>query len=184
MPNCAVNGTDLYYESHGSGPALIFIHGAGGNHASWWQQIPAFEHGHRVVVYDQRGFGHTADPEGKGRAAFGDDLAGLLDALAIERAVLVAQSLGGGAALAMAASQPGRVRGLVVADTLVGFDLPDDIARPMAAARARTEGLPQLERVLGPATRARRPDLARLYAQIAGFNRYSVATVPARGRRR
>ena len=36
-PNC-----DIYYEETGNGPAIIFAHGAGGNHLSWWQQIPLF----------------------------------------------------------------------------------------------------------------------------------------------
>jgi pimeloyl-ACP methyl ester carboxylesterase len=42
MPRARINGADLYYEEHGSGPALVFVHGGGGNHRSWWQQVPAF----------------------------------------------------------------------------------------------------------------------------------------------
>ncbi len=34
MPVEQVNGIDLYYESHGEGPAVVFLHGAGGNHIS------------------------------------------------------------------------------------------------------------------------------------------------------
>jgi pimeloyl-ACP methyl ester carboxylesterase len=178
MPLFAVNGTELYYESHGAGPPLVFVHGAGGNHASWWQQVPAFASDHRVIVYDQRGFGNSPDPDGRGRAAFADDLAGLLDALAIERAIVVAQSLGGGAALGLVQRRPERLRGLVLADTLLGFAEPDELAARLAETRRQTKDLPQARRVLGHTTLARNPALAMLYAQISSFNRYAVGTVP------
>ena len=42
MPFAPINGIDLYYEIHGAGPAVLFAHGQGGNHLSWWQQIPFF----------------------------------------------------------------------------------------------------------------------------------------------
>ena len=43
MPSIALkDGASLYYEVHGKGPALVFAHGLGGNHASWWQQVPVF----------------------------------------------------------------------------------------------------------------------------------------------
>ena len=55
----------LYYESVGSGPALIFLHGLGGDHLSWWQQVPHFMRWYRCVTLDQRSFGfpNEAGPE-------------------------------------------------------------------------------------------------------------------------
>lgn len=47
MPKAAVNGIQLYYESHGEGPAIVFAHGRGGNHLSWWRQVPAFSDDYR-----------------------------------------------------------------------------------------------------------------------------------------
>lgn len=38
MPTVRTNDIDLYYEVAGAGPAVVFAHGAGGNHLSWWQQ--------------------------------------------------------------------------------------------------------------------------------------------------
>ena len=43
MPLLSLNGIDLYYESNGEGESVTFLHGAGGNHASWWQQVPSFQ---------------------------------------------------------------------------------------------------------------------------------------------
>ena len=65
MPYAPVNGTDLYYTDHGSGPAIVFAHGVGGNHASWHHQVPYFRRWYRVITPDVRGFGNTVDvPEG------------------------------------------------------------------------------------------------------------------------
>ncbi len=67
MPYAAVNGINLYYELHGSGPAVVFAHGAGGNHLSWWQQIPVFSPRFRCIPFDHRAFGLSRDGEGEAR---------------------------------------------------------------------------------------------------------------------
>ena len=107
-----------------------------------------------------------------------DDLAGLLDHLKIERPVLVAQSLGGGACAGFTVRHPARVGGLALCDTLVGIRLPPEIADRMDEVANRTAGMPQVMRVLGPRTRERFPELALLYTQLASFNAYSVGNMP------
>jgi len=58
MPFMVKDGFRLYYEdTGGNAPALLFLHGAGGNHLSWWQQVPVFAEEYRCVTVDQRGFG-------------------------------------------------------------------------------------------------------------------------------
>jgi pimeloyl-ACP methyl ester carboxylesterase len=178
MPYCPVNGIELYYEVHGDGPPVVFVHGAGGNHASWFRQTLVFSDSRRVVVYDQRGFGNSTDVENRGRSGMVDDLAALLDHLKIERTVLVAQSLGGGTCAGFTVRNPGRVAGLALCDTLVAMQLPTDVAATMQDVQTRTRGLPQTIRVLGPKTRERHPDMALLYTQLASFNVYSVGNMP------
>ncbi len=178
MPYCQVNGIELYYEVHGEGAPVVFVHGAGGNHASWFHQILAFTKSCRVIVYDQRGFGNSKDVEKRGRSAMVDDLLGLLDHLKVERTALVAQSLGGGTCAGFTVRHPARVAGLALCDTLVGMLLPPDIAATMAENNKRTTGLSQVIRVLGPKTRERFPDLTLLYTQLASFNVYSVGNMP------
>ena len=96
MPYAPINGTQMFYESHGEGPAMVFAHGRGGNHLSWWQQVAAFNDRFRCITFDHRGWGLTAGADGvPDREGFVNDLAALLDYLEIDRAVLVAQSMGG-----------------------------------------------------------------------------------------
>ena len=70
------DGFRLYYEdTGGNGPVVLFLHGAGGNHLSWWQQVPVFAEEYRCVTVDQRGFGQSPDtPGGPGPAALATDL--------------------------------------------------------------------------------------------------------------
>ena len=49
-----VNGVSMYYEVHGEGPSVVFAHGSGGNHISWWQQIPYFSKYYKCVIFDHR----------------------------------------------------------------------------------------------------------------------------------
>src|SRR3712207_963135 len=92
MPFLTTGGARLYYETHGSGPAIVFAHGAGGNHLSWWQQVPHFRERYTCVVFDHRGFGQSLDERPvEERPRFDDDLAALFDHLDLADVRLVAQ---------------------------------------------------------------------------------------------
>jgi len=180
MPFLQRGGSRLHYEVHGDGPPLVFAHGVGGNHASWFYQIAALADRFRVVVFDARGFGRSTDAEGLGREGFVDDLEAVFDAADVGQAVLVGQSMGGGACLGLTCRAPHRVRALVLADTLIGVRLPDEIAGLMAEVDRRTLDLPQAERVLGPSFRRREPGLSQLYLELASFNSVNLRTLPGR----
>ena len=125
MPKAPINGIELYYESHGQGPAVVFSHGRGGTHLSWWQQVAVFSREYQCITFDHRGWGQTADqPGGPGTSAFVDDLKGLLDYLEIDRAFLVSQSMGGITSLGFARQYPQRTLGLVLGDTTGGIGDP------------------------------------------------------------
>jgi pimeloyl-ACP methyl ester carboxylesterase len=180
MPIAQVNGIDLYYESHGEGPALVFLHGAAGNHLSWWQQVPAFRDRYRCITIDHRGFGRSTDPEQAGGVEFVRDLELLLDELQIDVVSLVAQSMGGRAALGFAWNHPQRVTALVMADTWGFFEWPeleDEVRR--LREEAGSQDTPLAERALGAAFQAREPARTFLYRQIAALNppRDAAATV-------
>ena len=180
MPRLQIGEASLYYEVHGTGPAVVFVHGVGGNHAAWFQQVPVFSQSYSVVTYDQRGFGLTTDPEALGRNAFVSDLAALLDHLGLSKVALVGQSMGGGSCVGFAAAYPERVAALVLSDTVQGFEEFPDLAQIMSSARAATDSLSQIERVLSAGTRATQPALCTLYSQIASFNTVDRRSLPGR----
>jgi 3-oxoadipate enol-lactonase len=111
-------GARIYYEVAGDGPALVFAHGLGGNHLSWWQQVPFFRERFTCVTFSHRGFapstvaGARPDP-----ADFAGDLEALTAHLGIERFAIVGQSMGGWTALEFALRHPTRVAAMVLAAT-------------------------------------------------------------------
>jgi len=171
MPWTSINGIRLYYLVQGHGPAVIFAHGAGGNHLSWWQQVPFFAERYRCVVFDHRAFGRTKDEaEGPGRRSFADDLRALLDHLEIERAAIVAQSMGGRTAVGFSYRNPERVGALVLAGT-TGGAVSDAVRAAQEEHRQTPIGKRTLyQRAISPRLRRERPDLAHLYRLIARLN--------------
>jgi 3-oxoadipate enol-lactonase len=170
MPTAPVNGIDLYYEVQGSGPTVIFAHGAGGNHASWFQQVPYFARFFEVVTFDHRGFGNSHDTNGLGRGGFVDDLSGLIDHLGREKVALVAQSMGGGTCMGFTARNPERVSALVMADTFGGMTLPEPHRTEQQERSIATSKLSQLDRVVSKSLPSRDPARAQLYLALASFN--------------
>lgn len=172
-----VGETDMYYESHGEGPVVVLGHGVAGNHASWFNQVPVLSRDYRTIVFEHRGFGNTQDTEGFGRSAFVDDFGAFLDALEIERAALIGQSLCGGTFASYACRRPERVSALVIADSMVAMVPPDDLKPAIAANEKRTRAWEQAKRVLGPKIRRERPAHCVLYMQIASFNAITIKTL-------
>jgi 3-oxoadipate enol-lactonase len=111
-------GAEIYYESTGSGPAIVFAHGLGGSHLSWWQQVPYFSRRYMCVAFAHRGFSPSRVTSGAvDPALFEADLLALVDHLKLEEVRLVAQSMGGWTCLNFTLHHPRRVRALVMAAT-------------------------------------------------------------------
>ena len=89
---------ELYYEDHGSGEAVVLIHGYPLSGASWERQIPALlAAGHRVITYDRRGFGKSSQPTtGYNYDTFAEDLHKLVTHLKLRDFTLAGFSMGGG----------------------------------------------------------------------------------------
>ena len=166
MPKAPINGIELYYESHGAGPAIVFAHGRGGNHISWWRQVARFAGEYRCITFDHRGWGQSAAPYGSPlREHFAADLAALMDYLGVEQTFLVAQSMGGFSCLEFALARPERTLGLLLGDTTGGVTTPG-----VLAALARTAPPEGVARSLAAGFIAEQPSLTFLYQQIQALN--------------
>lgn len=178
MPSATLNGAVIYYETHGSGRPIVFAHGVGGNHASWFNQVAEFSRSNLIVTFDHRGFGNSRDrPEPLGRSEFVRDLEELFNHLGLEKAVLVGQSMGGGTCVGFTYRNPERVAALLLADTVQGIAEEGTIKEEMDQVRRETENMSQADRVLGPTTRDEQHAATVLYRQLASFNSVNRETL-------
>ncbi len=178
MPYARSGDADIYYEFQGEGDAILFAHGAGGNAGIWFEQMAAFSDGYLCIAFDHRTFARSpADPASASPVQFRDDAMAVLDAVGVERAHLVGQSMGGWTCLRMALDHPERVRSLTMSCTPGGLPNPE----PTEPARnlTRDQG-PGSSGVLATMSRATAADPVRmqLYQTINSFNtEFSMANL-------
>jgi 3-oxoadipate enol-lactonase len=116
----------LHHEVAGEGPAVVFVHAGICDSRMWDHQWQSLQSGRRLLRYDMRGYGRSPlPPEPYSNAR---DLLDVMDVAGIDRAALVAVSLGGRVALEVALAEPERVSGLVA----VGSGLPGHDWSPAA----------------------------------------------------
>lgn len=150
----SAGGRAIAYREAGHGAPLVLLHGIGNQSGSWVQQLESLSERFHVIAWDAPGYGASdALPDDAPVAAdYADALRALLDALAMERAVLVGSSLGCLMAASFAARHPERVARLVLCNAAIGHGALDPRERQEKLA-AR---LAMLER-LGPSGMAANP---------------------------
>jgi pimeloyl-ACP methyl ester carboxylesterase len=124
MAQLTRDGVNLYYEDHGSGPAVLLTHGYGATSHMWQGQVEAFKERYRIVTWDMRGHGQSDYPEDQSLYSAEhvvDDMEALLDHCGEKTAVIGGLSLGGYATLAFHLRHPDRCRALMLFDTGPGF---------------------------------------------------------------
>jgi 3-oxoadipate enol-lactonase len=141
-------GMKLHYETVGSGPAILMIHGFTNHGMVWAEQIADLIHaGYSVVMPDLAGHGLSQVADRKTTVEdLANDMINLLDHLAIDKAIVCGLSLGGMVAQSMAIDHPERVRGLAVANSCADSTMPDVTA-------ARQSWIEMFERPNGPLLR-------------------------------
>lgn len=115
-----------YSDTRGAGECVVLSHPASQSSLAWEHQLPALTAaGYRVMAYSRRGFYRSVATNTQDRGTEVGDFVAVLDALGIDRAHIVGAAAGGGVAMRLAASHPGRLRSLVLAGSIVAPDEPD-----------------------------------------------------------
>lgn len=115
-----VNGIKIHVRVGGKGPAVVLLHGFGETGDMWAPMAADLARDHRVIVPDLRGLGLSSKPAGGfDKKTQAGDVAGLLDALQVDRADLVTHDIGNMVGFAFAALHPDRVRRFVLIDAPV-----------------------------------------------------------------
>jgi len=111
------NGTELYVRVGGQGPAVVFLHGFGDTGDMWAPIAARLVANHTVIVPDLRGMGLSAHPDtGYTKVNEARDIAGVMDALKVDKAQLVTHDIGNMVGYALAAQYPARITKWVVID--------------------------------------------------------------------
>jgi len=121
-----VNGVNVHYKTWGEGePTFILLHGFGASLFSWREVTEPLSQLGTVIAYDRPAFGLTERPlEWEGESPYGpqaqvDIVIGLMDALKVEKAILVGNSAGGTVSMQVALQYPERVEALILVDAAV-----------------------------------------------------------------
>lgn len=143
MPTIPLRDTTIYYEQAGHGPSLLFIHGMCGNAMVWAGQVDRLAGRFSCVAYDRRGHtrsGVGTEPESV--ATHAADAADLIEALGLERPVVVGSSGGARIAVELARTRPDLLTGAVFSEPPIFSLEPDagpgfmtevaDVVRPAA----------------------------------------------------
>src|ERR1700753_2309736 len=120
-----MDGFRLAYCRHGSGPAVVLIHGSPGDHHEYDRLVPLLADHAELLVMDLRGFGRSSKlldtpPRCYSRHGQARAIATLMDELHIREAVVVGYDIGGLIAQTLAAQRPDLVHALILAPAIPG----------------------------------------------------------------
>ena len=124
MPGSAPSAISLHHIERGEGPAILLLHGLGGDHTIWDPMITGLSQGFRVIAPDLRGHGRSPAPAGS-KLTFPEheaDLGLLLESAGVDRVHVVGFSAGALLALNFTLDRPERVASLVSIAGAVNVD--------------------------------------------------------------
>lgn len=138
----------LYYANSEGGnrqqPPVILIHGAGSSHLCWPAALRRLP-GCRVLALDLPGHGRSAGVGLQSIDLIADRLVDFLEALGLYHAVFIGHSLGGAAALGLAARHPGHVAGLGLIGSGAYLNVPPELVQQLSSPVTYGAGLQQIE---------------------------------------
>jgi len=167
MKQLRSDDADVFYEVAGSGSPIVLLHPFPANHELWPPCVNALETSYRLILPDLRGHGDSGIGEGPATMAkHAADLANILEAEQIDRAIFVGVSIGGYILFEFWRKYRARVAALVLCNTKAAGETADSRAvRLQAAADVLERGTEPffeglITKLLGETTRRTRPDLA------------------------
>jgi pimeloyl-ACP methyl ester carboxylesterase len=128
MPAIAIQGSQVVYSDHGSGPAAVLLHSSAGTRGQWRSLTELLDGKRRVLAPDLRGYGESAARPGQPDLADEAAIVGALAARAGGLIDLVGHSYGGAVALRFALEQPELVRSLTLIEPVAFHLLSQDWA--------------------------------------------------------
>jgi pimeloyl-ACP methyl ester carboxylesterase len=156
----ASNGVvQLYYEDHGSGAPIIFVHEFAGDVRSWAPQIHGLSRRFRCIAFNARGYPPSSVPEMESDYGYEkavDDVRIVMDTCKLDSAHIVGLSMGGYAAMSFAITHPARTRSAVIAAAGSGSD-PEGRPAYLEESAQLADRLEQLGMVEGIAKYAHSP---------------------------
>lgn len=157
----------IAYDDVGSGVPTVFLHGFPLNRTVWEPQLRGLGQRCRCIALDLRGFGESTMDGPYSMEQYADDVAELLDACAVDRAVIAGSSMGGYITFAFWRRHRDRVLGLALCDTRAAADSRDGLAKRRGMIRtAREHGSAavadsMIGALLGRSTHQRSPELVQ-----------------------
>ena len=107
MKSIRANGLEIHYRELGQGPPLVLLHGGTLTSGSWASHLPIFAERFRVLAPDSRGHGKTRNPAGHlSYRQMADDIAAFIEALGLEKPMVLGYSDGGQVALELGLHYP------------------------------------------------------------------------------
>jgi len=137
-----INGVNLFYESQGEGPPIVFVHGLGGTSNVWHAQRATLSRYFRVVTVDLSGSGRSDKSKRQYSIdTWADEIAGLIDQLKLDAAVIVGHSMGTVIVQKFAAKYPQKTKAIILAGALVELGPPGKEAFAKRAESVEKEGM-------------------------------------------
>ncbi|MBV8050062.1 MAG: alpha/beta fold hydrolase [Acidobacteriaceae bacterium] len=166
MKQIRSDDAEIVYEVAGSGPPIVLLHPFPANHQLWYPCVPALQQRYQLILPDLRGHGDSEAGEGPATMAkHAADLARILDAEQVARAIFVGVSIGGYILFEFWRKYRLRVSGIVLCNTkAAGETAASRAARLQAAADVLERGTEpffesMVTKVFAETTRRTRPDL-------------------------
>ena len=155
MPYVQVGRSQIHFVEQGPSPAshlppIVFIHGAGGSHQVWLQQLVVLGRRRRAIAVDLPGHGDSNGSGADRIEAYCDIVRGFITALGLDRIVMVGHSMGGAITQSIALAYPGLLAAIVLAGTGVRLRVqPQILAALRGDARRAVEMIAKLVYVSG-----------------------------------